>query len=85
MDEKLKAELKEQYCGSLVISARPAYLALTECIVPGSKEATEQRKFLDKFNNIQTVLLLSGLTEFITFFYKQILLVTTGTKFYGLI
>lgn len=45
MDEKLKAELKEQYCGSLVISARPAYLALTECVVPGSKDATEQRKF----------------------------------------
>ena len=42
MDEKLKVELKEQYCGSLVISARPAYLALTECIVPGSKEATCQ-------------------------------------------
>lgn len=73
MDEKLKVELKEQYCGSLVISARPAYLALTECIVPGSKEATEQRKFLDKFSNIQTILSLSGLTEFITFLQANII------------
>ncbi|MEM6191613.1 ATP-binding protein [Shewanella scandinavica] len=66
MDAKLKTELKEQYCGSLVISARPAYLALTECIVPGSKDATEQRKFLEKFTNSQAILLLSGLTEFVT-------------------
>lgn len=73
MDEKLKSELKEQYRRSLVISARPAYLALTECIVPGSKEATEQRKFLDKFSNIQTILSLSGLTEFITFLQANII------------
>lgn len=73
MDEKLKSELKEQYRGSRVISARPAYLALTECIVPGSKEATEQRKFLDKFSNIQTILSLSGLTEFITFLQANII------------
>lgn len=65
MDAKLKSELKEQYCGSLVISARPAYLALTECVVPGSKEATEQRKFLEKFGNAETILSLSGLTEFV--------------------
>lgn len=66
MDEKLKAELSEQYYGSLVISARPAYLALTECIVPGSKEASEQRKFLEKFGNAQTILSLSGITDFVT-------------------
>ena len=66
MDEKLKAELKEQYCGSLVISARPAYLALTECVVPGSKDATEQRKFLEHFGNSETILSLSGITDFVT-------------------
>lgn len=65
MDEKLKIELEEQYCGSLVISARAAYLALTECIVPGSKVATEKRKFLESFGNLQTILSLSGLTDFI--------------------
>lgn len=65
MDAKLKSELKEQYCGSLVISARPAYLALTECVVPGSKEANEKRRFLEKFGNSETVLSLSGLTEFV--------------------
>lgn len=66
MDEKLKAELKEQYCGSLVISARPAYLALTKCVVPGSKDATEQRKFLENFGNSQIILSLSGITDFVT-------------------
>lgn len=65
MDEKLKKALKEQYFGSLVISARPAFLALTECIIPGSKEATEQRKFLDKFGNTQSILSLSGITDFV--------------------
>ena len=65
MDEKLKTELKEQYCQSITISARPAYLALTQCVVPGSKEAGEQRKFLEKFGNPQTVLSLSGLTDFV--------------------
>lgn len=65
MDEKLKTELKEQYCQSITISARPAYLALTQCVVPGSKETGEQRKFLEKFGNPQTVLSLSGLTDFV--------------------
>ncbi|CNI73447.1 ATPase involved in DNA repair [Yersinia frederiksenii] len=66
MDEKLQAELKEQYYGSIVVSARPAYLALTECIIPGSKEAAEQRKFLERFGNTQTILSLSGITDFVT-------------------
>ena len=65
MDEKLKAELKGQYCESIIISARPAYLALTQCIIPGSKEAKEQHKFLEKFGNPQTILSLSGLTDFV--------------------
>lgn len=73
MDGKLKAELKEQYCGSFVISARPAYLALTECIVPGSRDATEQRKFIEKFSNIQTVLSLSGMTDFVNFLQTTII------------
>lgn len=66
MDEKLKAELKEQYCGSLAISAHPAYLALTECVAPGSKDAADQRKFLDQFGGPEAILSLSGLTDFIT-------------------
>ncbi|HEJ9660030.1 TPA: GTPase [Proteus mirabilis] len=65
MDEKLKAELREQYYGSLVVSARPAYLTLTECIVPGSKESREQKKFLDKFGDPKTILSLSGITDFV--------------------
>lgn len=66
MDEKLRAELKEQYCGSMVISARPAYLALTECVVPGGRENAERQKFLEKFGDSQTVLRLSGLADFVS-------------------
>ena len=42
LDDKLRQELADKYCQSLVVSARPAYLGLTECVVPGSKEAGEQ-------------------------------------------
>ncbi|MGX3021277.1 hypothetical protein [Ursidibacter sp. B-7004-1] len=65
LDRKLKIELKEKYCQSLVVSARPAYLGLTECVVPGSKEANEQRKFLERFSSKQEVLELSGLNHFV--------------------
>ncbi|MFV0576491.1 MAG: hypothetical protein ACK5NC_13910 [Vibrio sp.] len=73
MDEKLKSELKEQYCESIAISAQPAYLALTECIIPGSGEAIEKRKFLAKFNDSDTILALSGLTKFVKFLREEII------------
>ncbi len=65
LDSKLKTELKEKYCQSLIVSARPAYLSLTQCVVPGSKEANEQRKFLERFSSKQEVLELSGLNNFV--------------------
>lgn len=65
LDEKLKQELVEKYCQSLIVSARPAYLGLTECILPGGKEANEQRKFLDRFGTRDKILELSGLPDFV--------------------
>lgn len=65
LDEKLKQELAEKYCQSLIVSARPAYLGLTECVIPGSKEANEQRKFLDRFGTRDKILELSGLPNFV--------------------
>lgn len=65
LDEKLTQELADKYCESLIISARPAYLGLTECVIPGSKEATEQRKFLERFDSKDEILNLSGLKEFV--------------------
>lgn len=64
LDSKLKIELGEKYCQSLVVSARPAYLGLTECIVPGSKDANEQKKLLEHFSS-QEILDLSGLLSFV--------------------
>jgi GTP-binding protein EngB required for normal cell division len=65
LEEKLKKELPEQYQQNLVISARPAYLALTDCVVPGSIDATEQRKFIEKLGSDEQILQLSGLQGFI--------------------
>ncbi|OOR99112.1 hypothetical protein B0186_08185 [Canicola haemoglobinophilus] len=65
LDSKLKIELGEKYCQSLVVSARPAYLGLTECVIPGSKDANEQRKFLSRFASKQEILNLSGLNDFV--------------------
>ena len=65
LDEKLKQELAEKYCQSLIVSARPAYLGLTECVIPGSKEANEQRKFIERFGARDKVLELSGLPNFV--------------------
>lgn len=65
LDEKLKQELAEKYCQSLIVSARPAYLGLTECVIPGSKEANEQRKFLERFGERDKILELSGLPNFV--------------------
>ena len=65
LDDKLRQELADKYCQSLVVSARPAYLGLTECVVPGSKEAGEQRKFLERFESKEEILKLSGLLDFV--------------------
>lgn len=65
LDEKLKQELAEKYCQSLIVSARPAYLGLTECVISGSKEANEQRKFLERFGTRDKILELSGLPNFV--------------------
>ena len=65
LDEVLKKELKEQYCQSLVVSARPAYLALTECVIPGSKDADEKRKFSEKINSGSDILELSQIRDFL--------------------
>lgn len=73
MDLKLKEELDEKYCQSIVLSARPAFLALTECIVPGSKDAKDQRKLLDFFESKQKIYEMSGLKNFETELYTNII------------
>lgn len=63
LDEKLKEKLERKYCGSFIISARAAYLGLTKCVVPGSKEADGKRKFLERFTQ-EDLLEKSGLIAF---------------------
>lgn len=49
----LASELGKRYAGNLNISAGPAYLALTECIIPRSTEANNKNKFLGKYSQIE--------------------------------
>lgn len=65
LDDVLKKELKDQYCQNLVVSARPAYLALTECVIPGSKDADEKRKFSERIGSSNEILQLSQINDFI--------------------
>lgn len=65
LDEKLKKELGDNYCQSLIVSARPAYLGLTECIIPGSKDANDQKKLFDRFGSKDEILKLSWVANFV--------------------
>lgn len=73
MDLKLKQELDDKYCESIVLSARPAFLALTECVVPGSKDAKDQEKLLNYFETRQKIYEMSGLQNFATQLYTNII------------
>lgn len=44
----LTSEFGERYAGNLNISAKPAYLALTESIIPRSEEEKNKNKFLEE-------------------------------------
>ena len=65
LDGVLKSQLNDQYCQSIALSARPAYLALTECVVPGQKDANEKRKFIEGVGDIQSILELSQVNAFV--------------------
>lgn len=72
LDDVLKKELGENYCKSLTLSAYPAYLALTECVLPSSKHAIDQEKFLSQLDK-ETILKLSGLNDFVNNLLNTIL------------
>lgn len=50
LDRKLRDQLGAHYARTLSVSARPAYLAVAECLVPGSADAAIRDKFLGKFD-----------------------------------
>lgn len=50
LDRKLRDQLGSHYARTLSISARPAYLAVAECLVPGGADAATRDKFLGRFD-----------------------------------
>ncbi|MFZ5529191.1 MAG: hypothetical protein ACOZE7_21290 [Pseudomonadota bacterium] len=49
LDRKLRGELGDSYAKTISVSARPAYLAVAECHVPGAQDAKARDKFMTKF------------------------------------
>lgn len=70
MDEKLKEILKEHYKGSLVISAKPSYLAVSECLVPNNADYKKRKYFLEKFSK-EELLDKSGMKNFVNSLCKE--------------
>lgn len=70
MDEKLKEILKEHYKGSLVISAKPSYLAISECLVPNNADYKKRKYFLEKFSK-EELLDKSGMKNFVNSLCKE--------------
>ncbi|WP_159991988.1 hypothetical protein [Pelistega ratti] len=64
LDNQLKTALGDKYRDSLVLSAKPAYLSQSECIVPGSRKMEEKIHFLEKFS-AEEILKLSGFSNFV--------------------
>lgn len=50
LDRTLRDQLGSNYAKTISISARPAYLAVAECLVPGSPDSATRDKFLSKFD-----------------------------------
>ncbi|MCA6217727.1 hypothetical protein KGA65_14405 [Ideonella sp. B7] len=48
LDRKLRGELGDSYAKTISVSARPAYLAVAECHVPGGSDAKARDKFMAK-------------------------------------
>jgi hypothetical protein len=65
LDTTMQKALGEHYRGHVAISAQPAFLAVADCLVPGSTKAKSRSKFLDAFAE-EKLLERSGATAFRT-------------------
>ena len=64
MDRKMKEIFSDNYVESLVISAKPAYLAVSECLLPNNVDYKRRNEFLNSFTK-EKLLDISGMTNFI--------------------
>ena len=64
MHNVLSKQLGEHYCGEIVLSAYPAFLAMANCLLPGSVDIRRKKNFLKQFS-AEEILTMSGVNEFI--------------------
>lgn len=63
LDATMHKTLGEHYRGHVAVSAQPAFLAVADCLVPGSAKANSRAKFLAAFDR-QALLDRAGMTAF---------------------
>jgi hypothetical protein len=64
LDETMREHLGEKYRGCLALSAQPAFLAASECLVPDSDLVRNRAKFMTKFS-VEEVIAKSGFRRFV--------------------
>lgn len=64
IDSKMKKFFNDNYMESLVISAKTAYLAVSECLSPNNIDYKRRNEFLNSFTK-EKLLDISGITNFI--------------------
>ena len=71
MEKSLKESLGNAYSGCMVVSAMPAFYALSTCLLPGTSNYKNKQKFLNKMTS-EELLHRSGLAEFLHFIRDDI-------------
>jgi hypothetical protein len=64
LDETMRGTLGDKYRGCIALSAQPAFLAASECLVPDSDLVRNRNKFLAKFG-VEEVIAKSGFRHFV--------------------
>ncbi|MBG2914530.1 SMC family protein [Proteus terrae] len=72
LDEKMSEQLGSHYKKTIALTALPAFLASTDCLVPHSQNAKRRTKFLQDFMEYD-LLELTGILDFINLLEKELL------------
>jgi GTPase SAR1 family protein len=50
LDDEMRKQLKNHYAGTVTVAARPAFLAVAQCLVPFGQDEKNKEKFITKFS-----------------------------------
>jgi hypothetical protein len=63
LDAEMRKQLGKNYAGTITVAARPAFLAVAQCLVPFGQEEKNKEKFVTKFS-AEKLIERSGLAAF---------------------